>query len=321
MLITTNRPLASSMFAPGVPDVLDDFHTNSNILATFVVSIYVLGFAFGPLVFAPMSEIVGRSPVYHICNFLFVLFTILSAVSVNMGMLVAFRFLSGFAGVGVSLAYLSFVRSIRQRSDGDSGYHDRQWQHRRSSCSRTARSCNGDVVSRPALRSYRGTYNCIRETFTWSLNTDPRCQGPIAGGFLVQGAGWRWVFWLIALAVCLDHSFSKVFWLTRFQAGIITIFCVFFLKETHADIILAKKAIRLRKETGNPEWHVKSSSKPVSTKHLIIQRFVQPLRILLCSSVASLMCIYVAVLYGLLYILFTTFTFVSGVWLFAIACC
>lgn len=92
-------PLASSMFAPGVPKVMVDFHTTSTILATFVVSVFVLGFAFGPLLLAPLSEMYGRVPIYHTCNILFVLFTIGCAVSQNMGTLITFRFLAGIAGV------------------------------------------------------------------------------------------------------------------------------------------------------------------------------------------------------------------------------
>ncbi|RSM03266.1 hypothetical protein CDV31_010542 [Fusarium ambrosium] len=46
-LLTIISPLASSMFAPGVPKLMDDFNTNSNELATFVVSIYMFGYAFG----------------------------------------------------------------------------------------------------------------------------------------------------------------------------------------------------------------------------------------------------------------------------------
>lgn len=37
--------LASSMFAPGVPEVIADFQVTNKLLATFVVSVYVLGFA------------------------------------------------------------------------------------------------------------------------------------------------------------------------------------------------------------------------------------------------------------------------------------
>ena len=64
-------PLASSMFAPGVPSVLRTFNIplqNSQTTAELVVSIYILGFAVGPLLISPLSEIYGRYPVYVVCN-------------------------------------------------------------------------------------------------------------------------------------------------------------------------------------------------------------------------------------------------------------
>ncbi|KAF7185479.1 Efflux pump radE [Pseudocercospora fuligena] len=97
--LTFLTPLASSMFAPGVPEVMSDFHTSSTLLATFVVSIYVLGFALGPLVIAPCSELYGRLPVYHICNIGFIGFTIACGRAQSMGELCAYRFLQGVWGV------------------------------------------------------------------------------------------------------------------------------------------------------------------------------------------------------------------------------
>jgi len=38
-------PVASAMFAPGIPKVMLDFHNSNDELASFVVSIFVLGFA------------------------------------------------------------------------------------------------------------------------------------------------------------------------------------------------------------------------------------------------------------------------------------
>lgn len=49
-ILTFVTPLASSIFAPGVPALMADFRSESNMLASFVVSVYVLGFAFGPLI-------------------------------------------------------------------------------------------------------------------------------------------------------------------------------------------------------------------------------------------------------------------------------
>lgn len=50
------------------------------------------------LVFAPLSEIYGRLPVYHVCNMLFIVFTIACALATNLNMLIVFRFLAGTFG-------------------------------------------------------------------------------------------------------------------------------------------------------------------------------------------------------------------------------
>ena len=99
ILLTLLTPLASSMFAPGVPQVLQDFRTGSTTLAEFVVSIYILGFAVGPLLISPMSEMYGRLPVYIVCNVMFEIFTIACAVSQNLTQLIVFRFFAGCFGV------------------------------------------------------------------------------------------------------------------------------------------------------------------------------------------------------------------------------
>ena len=61
--VTLITPIGSSFFAPGVPQVMRAFHEDSLILSAFVVSVYLLGFAIGPLVIAPLSELYGRRPL------------------------------------------------------------------------------------------------------------------------------------------------------------------------------------------------------------------------------------------------------------------
>lgn len=56
------------MFAPGVPELMVEFGVSSSTMGSFVVSVYVLGFAAGPMIFAPLSEIYGRLPLYHVTN-------------------------------------------------------------------------------------------------------------------------------------------------------------------------------------------------------------------------------------------------------------
>lgn len=61
--ITFVSPLASSMFAPGVTFMNETYHNTSTVLSAFVVSVYLLGYTFGPLLLASLSEIYGRRPV------------------------------------------------------------------------------------------------------------------------------------------------------------------------------------------------------------------------------------------------------------------
>lgn len=97
--LTFVTPLASFMFAPDVPQLMAEFDSDSNLLADFVVSVYVLGFAVGPLVLAPTSELYGRAVIYHICSVGFIIFSVTCAVSTNLGMLIIFRFFQGCFGV------------------------------------------------------------------------------------------------------------------------------------------------------------------------------------------------------------------------------
>ena len=153
-------PIASAMFAPGVQRVMEDFNSTSKELATFVVSVFVLGFGIGPLVLAPLSEIYGRLPIYLWTNIFFVIFTIACAVSTNLNMLVGFRFLAGLAG-SAPLAN------------------------------------GGGTIADLIIQEKRGAAMAI---FGIGPLLGP-VIGPIAGGYLAEAEGWRWVFWVIAIAV------------------------------------------------------------------------------------------------------------------------
>lgn len=97
-MLTLIEPLASSIFAPGIPDLIQDFGSNNQELSSFVVSVYVLGFAFGPMALAPLSEMLGRLPVYHVCNVIFLGFTVACAKAPSLTSLIIFRFFAGAFG-------------------------------------------------------------------------------------------------------------------------------------------------------------------------------------------------------------------------------
>ena len=90
--------MTSTVIAPGVPLLMKEFQSDSDLIASFTVSIYLIGFSFGPLFLSPLSELYGRSPIMHASNLFFLVFSVACATSVNLPMLEVFRLLLGFAG-------------------------------------------------------------------------------------------------------------------------------------------------------------------------------------------------------------------------------
>lgn len=77
----------------------------SQEVAILTCSIMVIGFAVGPLIWSPLSEQIGRRPVYIISLSCYVLMNILCALAPNIGGLLVGRFLCGvFSSSGLSLA-------------------------------------------------------------------------------------------------------------------------------------------------------------------------------------------------------------------------
>lgn len=79
------------------------------------------------------------------------------------------------------------------------------------------------------------------------------------------------------------------------------------MNETYAPVLLERKAARIRKETGNNAY--RSSLQTEDTlKQALIKAFIRPLKMLFRSPTVLSFCIYVSVIYGYLYLLFTTIT-------------
>ncbi|KAK4145643.1 general substrate transporter [Dichotomopilus funicola] len=251
-ILTFITPLGSSMFAPGIPRILAEFHETSSVTATFILSIYILGFAFGPLIVAPMSEIHGRSPLYNIGNVFFTIFSICTALSNSIGMMMAFRFLMGVAGsvpITIGSGSIADMMPVEMR---------------------------GRAMAAWALGPLLGP-----------------CIGPVAGGYLIRAVGWRWVYWLLAIL-----------------AGIIAVFTFFTLQESYAPVILERKTRRLRKETGNPNLRSELESAGASPAEKVKLAIVRPLKLLFLAPIVTCTSLYVAITYGTLYLLFSTFSLV-----------
>lgn len=77
------------------------------------------------------------------------------------------------------------------------------------------------------------------------------------------------------------------------------------IRESYPPTLLAWKTKRLQKETGNPNLRSKLDS-GMSPRHLFLHTIVRPTKMLFLSPIVFLLSLYVALVYGYLYLLFTT---------------
>jgi len=92
-------------------------------------------------------------------------------------------------------------------------------------------------------------------------------------------------------------------------SGFATIWTFAFARETYAPILLERKAKRMRKETGNPNL-VSKLDLGINTGQLWKRSLLRPLKLMFLSLICAMMSLYLAIVYGIMYLLFTTFTFV-----------
>ncbi|KAG9051619.1 hypothetical protein FS837_000006 [Tulasnella sp. UAMH 9824] len=93
-LLTLNPSFASSAPA-GVLDQLIEHFSLSRILATLTISLFVVGFCVGPLVWGPLSEHYGRRPILLAGFFGYTAFQVGCAVAETKEQVLVFRFLGG----------------------------------------------------------------------------------------------------------------------------------------------------------------------------------------------------------------------------------
>lgn len=93
--------------------------------------------------------------------------------------------------------------------------------------------------------------------------------------------------------------------LTGQQSGAVTISSLITIRESYAPTLLARKTAKLRKDTGNP--NLRSALDTGRTpKDLFMFSIVRPTKMLFLSPIVFLLSLYVGVIYGYLYLLFTT---------------
>lgn len=104
IILVLNATFASSAPSGAIEGIAAEFHV-SVIAAGLVITLFLLGYCFGPLFFAPLSEFFGRRYIFYITFIGYLVFNFLCAWAPNFGALLVGRFITGtFASAPLSNA-------------------------------------------------------------------------------------------------------------------------------------------------------------------------------------------------------------------------
>ncbi|GLB40865.1 putative mfs polyamine transporter [Lyophyllum shimeji] len=248
-------PISSSMVAPAAAQVAKEFGVTSTAVIAMMTSVFVLGYAFGPLILGPLSEIFGRSRVLQLANLFYFAWNLGCGFAQSKGQFIAFRFLAGLGG--------SAPLSIGGGVLGD------VWQPEE----------RGKAIAIYSLAPLLGPV-----------------VGPVCGAWIAQRSTWRWVFW----------STSAV-------DAAIQVSGLFFLQETFAPLLLERKAEKIRK-TMDVEKGEKKAVRTIfeakgverSWPHIFRKALTRPFLLFWHEQIMQLLGVYMAFIYGLLYLFLTT---------------
>ena len=240
---------ASSVFSTATMVTAKKFGVSNEVM-TLGTSLFVLGFAVGPIVWGPLSELYGRKPPLFFGFFCFAIFQIPVAVAQNVETIMLCRFLGGFFGsaplaiVGGALADF--------------------W---------------GPVDRGFALGLFSGA------TFIGPV------AGPIGGGFITMSyLGWRWTAWITLI-------------IASFFGTAAFLIC----SESYAPVLLQRRAAKRRFETQNWAIHAPADEYPVDMKSIIEKYLYRPFKMLFMEPILTLITIYIAFIYGILYLFFEAY--------------
>ncbi|GAC96590.1 multidrug transporter [Pseudozyma hubeiensis SY62] len=251
-IATLSVALASSAYSGAIDSLQERFHPGKQIILTLGVSLFVLGFAFGPLFWAPFSEVVGRRNLFIFTYAVFTLWQAVSVASPNIESLLVFRFLSGFFGSSPLVN-------------------------------------TGGTLADMFGAKQRGLAMAI---FASAPFLGP-ALGPITGGFLGETSGWQWVI-----------AFLAIF------AALITVIGTITLPETYAPVLLRWRAQKLQEVTGHEYICKLDKGRDLRLKTQFKVALGRPWLLLIYEPIVSLLSLYIAIVYGVLYSLFGAFPIV-----------
>lgn len=112
--------------------------------------------------------------------------------------------------------------------------------------------------------------------------------GPVMGGFIGIGVGWRWIEGVLAIAT-----------------GIVLVAYILIVPETYAPVLLRRRAVQLSKLTGKvykSQLELKQGSKMLN--NVLKISLSRPWVLLVTEPIVTILSIYQAIIYATLYLCF-----------------
>ncbi|KAG5927751.1 hypothetical protein E4U42_001838 [Claviceps africana] len=244
--------LVSSAYTGGIKQIMAEFDASQEV-ATLGVSLFVCGFAVGPLIWGPLSELFGRQVLFTTTYACLTIFSAACAGANNISTLIILRFLAGAFG---SSSLTNAGGTIADTFDADQ---------------------RGLATALFALAPFLGPV-----------------LGPISGGFLGMAAGWRWVMGFLAI-------FSGALWILG----------SLIVPETYSPVLLRRRALKLSEITGKRYVSKLDHDRGrVTLAESFKTALSRPWVLLFREPIVLLLSIYMAIVYGTLYMLFGAFPIV-----------
>ncbi|KAK6083201.1 major facilitator superfamily transporter [Seiridium cupressi] len=139
--------------------------------------------------------------------------------------------------------------------------------------------------------------------------------GPLLGGFINSNTNWRWTYWASIITVSSRSSRRANVVMIQFLliwAALMLACIVFLAPETFHPIKLREKARLLRKETGDDRWRAPMEKTDKSIARTIGFSLLRPFQLLIFEPMCLLLCLFSAVLLGILYLFFGAFGVIFG---------
>lgn len=239
VLMTATIAFCSSIYTAAIPSISHAYGCSSTV-ATLGITTFLLGFASGPLLFAPLSEVWGRNTIFRVVLGLFVLFQIGCALAPNVASMIVFRFFSGFFG------------------------------------SPTVTNSGGSITD---------IWPQDNRSVPLALFSAASFLGPViaptVGGFICQYTSWRWNFWVVLILSGVCYGAMMVF-----------------LPETYSHKLL------MDKKRCMPGY---SPANQPPVKEMLYTTLTRPWLMLFTEPILFLLSLYMALVYGILYLDFTAY--------------